>query len=253
MKALSHSGHDVAQLLERWEQLIQREGWCRTLLLKEGEYPVFAIETNRGSERASGYVSTGVHGDECAPPWALLLWAEANASRLGEIPFTILPCLNPVGIVENTRNTGDGVDLNRNFQNREIPLIRAWQEFLKNRHFETALNLHEDYDATGIYLYEVAKENPRGEDVLLACESLIGRETAETVDGSAFENGLLSHDDNITDVIENDLEGAWPEALYLFLHHATDSYTFETPSEFALEQRIEAHIRCLETVFPLRE
>lgn len=193
----------------------------------------------------AAYLSAGVHGDECAPTWALLQWAEENSQRLSGRAITILPCLNPVGLEENTRFDGDGIDLNRHFQNREIPVIAAWQEYLEGRRFDVALHLHEDYDATGIYLYEVARREPRGEGILAACESVIPRETAETVDGSAFENGLLRQDRDLDEVIENDLEGGWPEALYVYLQHETDSYTFETPSEEGLEKRIEAHRRCL--------
>lgn len=258
MTSLGHSGHDIERLLERWDTLSKKRGWARTQLGEENGKPIWAFETRAqetGSLESSSlensrqaYLSAGVHGDECAPVWALLQWAEAGGTEMGA-NLVLVPCFNPVGIIENTRINGEGIDLNRHFQNRELDLIRTWQDYLEGRRFEVALNLHEDYDAGGIYLYEVARENPRGEAILAACESLLPRETSETVDGSPFENGLLSHDEDVTDVIENDLEGGWPEALYLYVYHAVNSYTFETPSEFSLDQRIAAHRRCLETLF----
>ena len=243
-----YSRHDVSGLLERWDRLVNERGWKKTLLGEEGGYPIWALETGGAKEFPLSYVSAGVHGDECAPIWALLEWAEGGGMDT-DVSFVVLPCFNPVGIIENTRNNGSGIDLNRHFQNRDLALIREWQDYLTDRRFDVALNLHEDYDALGIYLYEVARESPRGEEILAVCEAIIPREMAETVDGSAFENGLLSHGDDVSDVIENDLEGGWPEALYLYVHHATNSYTFETPSEFGVETRIAAHRRCLETLF----
>ncbi|MDF1852134.1 MAG: M14 family metallocarboxypeptidase [Verrucomicrobiales bacterium] len=249
MKPLPHSGHDIELLLARWDALADKAGWKREQLFAEQEMPIWVFETGDSESPHQTYISAGVHGDECAPIWALLGWAEAGGTEV-DTNFVLIPCFNPVGIVENTRTNGKGVDLNRHFQNREIPLIEAWQDYLGDRRFDVALNLHEDYDAKGIYLYEVARENPVGEEILAACEGVIPRETAEMVDGSAFQNGLLSHDEDVSEVIENDLEGGWPEALYLYVHHVMNSYTFETPSEFDLERRIAAHRRCLETLFP---
>lgn len=249
MSLLSHSGHDVEQLFARWTDLAGGKRWKRTTLFEDQEFPIWVFETGEASSSSHAYVSAGVHGDECAPIWALLNWAESGGTEI-DANLVLVPCFNPVGIRDNTRTNGDGLDLNRHFQNREIPLIESWQDYLEGRRFDVALNLHEDYDAQGIYLYEVARENPNGEQVLTACEELIPREMAETVDGSSFRNGLLSHDEDVSEVIENDLNGGWPEALYLYVHHATNAYTFETPSECALETRIAAHRRCLETLLP---
>jgi len=245
---IRHSGHDFELLLDRWESLVKRRGWAQTVIAEELDYPVIAVEVGAGREEASSlYLSAGVHGDECAPVWGLLQWAEHWSEREGsDLSLTIFPCLNPVGLLENSRKTEAGIDLNRHFQDRELPLIRAWQDYLAGRRYRMGLNLHEDYDATGIYLYEVARQEPRGEAILAACEGIIPRETAETVDGSQFENGLLRHERDIGEVIRNDLAGGWPEALYLYLHHVMNSYTFETPSEWSLETRVAAHVRCLE-------
>lgn len=251
MSALLHSGHDYEILKSRWAALCKRNGWKVTELSEEGGYPVLAIENPAASEEASGglYISAGVHGDECAPVWGLLQWAEesGNAEIVDNRPLVILPCLNPFGLVENTRLDSRGDDLNRNFQNTDIPLIKAWQQFLNGRRFDTGLNLHEDFDASGIYLYEVTRRESLGETLLAACEDIIPRETADSVDGSTLANGLLNRTDNIEQVVEEDLDG-WPETIWLHLHHATDSFTFETPSEMELSRRIKTHRRFVEAV-----
>lgn len=247
------SGHDVGFLLDHWEELIAKRGWKKTLIHNAGDWPVFAVENGPAEAGEVGgiYVSAGVHGDECAPPWALLEWAESHAKELGQFPFLIFPCLNPQGIAENTRVDGGGIDLNRNFQNAEIPIIAAWQNFLAERKFRVAVNLHEDYDATGTYLYELARSHSIGHRLLSACEKWIARETVAEVDGSEFDNGLLCRevDENVLrQVVEEDLEGGWPEAIWLYLDHTEDSFTFETPSELELSRRIAAHREFLDEI-----
>ena len=250
---MDYSGHDVERLLASWVCFAEKKGWHRHDLGSAGNFPVFALLNDAAESGREGglYLSTGVHGDECAPPWALLRWAESDPTILTEVPIFAIPCFNPLGLLENTRRDEAGVDLNRNFQNPELPLIAKWQEFLVGRRFRMSLHLHEDYDATGIYLYEIARKGSLGDSFLSACEELIPRETYASVDGSELENGLLHHNpeaDDLHRIVEEDLDGGMPEAIYLYLHHTQNSFTFETPSEFDLTRRIAAHQRFLETV-----
>ena len=70
------------------------------------------------------------------------------------------------------------------------------------------------------------------------------------VDGSEFANGLLrrkASEEEMRRVVDQDLDG-WPEAIYLYLERAKDSFTFETPSEMDLDKRIATHRRFLEAV-----
>lgn len=252
MATRGHSGHDYGQLKARWEDLANRAGWRLTILSEESGYPVIALENAAAVEKVGGgcYLSAGVHGDECAPVWGLLDWAEERFSELDKTPVVIFPCLNPYGLIENTRRDGNGIDLNRRFQDKSVPLIAAWQRFLEGRCFDVAVNLHEDFDAGGIYLYELARSESPGHRLLAACEDLIPRETAAVVDGSDFENGLLrraASEEEMRRVVDEDLDG-WPEAIYLYLERAKDSFTFETPSEMDLDKRIATHRRFLEAV-----
>lgn len=241
--AFSHSGHDYGELLSRWEALATRAGWKLSILCEEGGFPVIAIENDEAlaGEPDGIYLSAGVHGDECAPVWGLLHWAESDPAILRTRPVVIFPCLNPYGLVENTRRDHRGSDLNRCFENLECPLVHAWTAFLDGRRFALSLNLHEDYDAGGIYLYELARDESRGDELLTACESIIPREMAGTVDGSDFHHGLLTRSGDLEKVVEEDLGGGYPEAILLFLRYCRDSYTFETPSEHDLARRVRAH------------
>ncbi len=245
---MKHSGHDVEHLLERWQSLSDRHGWKVSTLLEVGDLPVIAIE-NSGSEGAPIYLSAGVHGDECAPVWGLLQWVEnANATEL-QRPMLIFPCLNPHGVIENTRRDQHGVDLNRSFHLDSVPVVREWKKFLGDRKFDLALNLHEDYDSTGIYLYELATNESLGHRLLDRCETLIPRERSPEVEGRAFDNGLMvAAAEDVRELLKSDLEDEWPEAIYLCLKHGAHSMTFETPSEMELTSRIATQRRFIESV-----
>ncbi len=73
----------------------------------------------------------GVHGDE---PEGVLL-AEATLSWLleeykGELPWLLIPCLNPDGFALGTRGNGRGVDLNRNYPSR------GWSQEAQSKRYD---------------------------------------------------------------------------------------------------------------------
>lgn len=248
-----HGAHDVGTLLERWRGLARSCDLSVHSLAERPELPVVAYGTAAYDPSAAWggsdnvYICAGVHGDEPAGAWGLLEWAEANAARLRDLPAVIVPCLNPWGLLHNRRHDEEGRDLNRLFHREDIPVIRGWRDLVGETGFRLALHLHEDYDARGVYLYELSRiEEPIGERSLAAVETVIPREPRPEVDGSPFVNGLLRRGDDLRRVVEEDLGGGYPEAIWVFLKHAEAALTFETPSEFSLWRRVRAQHRFLD-------
>jgi murein peptide amidase A len=117
------------------------------------------------------------------------------------------------------------------------PLIAGWRQFIEDYRFPVAATLHEDYDANGIYLYEL---NPRvghsyGEPLLQKCEQIILREWRDVIEGRRAKNAIVRRTRGVPK-----LEGM-PEAVTLFAEQGCATLTFETPSEFGLFDRVRAH------------
>ena len=233
-----HDAHDVDELTRRWFDVASAIGWDMAPFAREGEAAVYAL-SSPGWDGVQGdiYFCAGVHGDEPAPVWGLLEWAESNREALKKRSGLIFPCFNPRGLVENTRNDGMGRDLNRIFHEANEPVIREWREFVGKARFKLALTLHEDYDARGCYIYEIFRPGPfLAEDVLDAMEPHIGRDCRKEIDGRGAENGVLR-----AEIEPSDFDGfGFPEAVYLHFHHADHTLTIETPSEFSLYRRVRA-------------
>ncbi|MCC7373840.1 MAG: M14 family metallocarboxypeptidase [Verrucomicrobiales bacterium] len=182
------------------------------------------------------YVSTGIHGDEPAGPLA--------ARRLVETdPFPphayvwLCPCLNPSGFPRNTRESAEGIDLNRDYRHLQSPEIQSHVAWLqKQPMFDVALCLHEDWEAAGFYVYEL---NPAGHASLAptmieAVRDVCPIDLSPEIDGRTADRGIICPN------IDPASRPEWPEALYLIQHKTRLSYTLESPSDYELTVRVTA-------------
>jgi hypothetical protein len=234
-----HRSHDAAHVLQRWRAVARAAGLVMESIAEAGGYPVVALRNRRSVEGAGLYLSTGIHGDEPGAVFGLLEWAEANAERLRTIPVVIFPCVNPWGLVNNLRTDPAGRDLNRAFDRTCGEPICAMLDFIAGREFAMAASLHEDYDANGIYVYELGRRGESfGERLLEGVEKILPRHRG-SVDGRRIQNGVMRRTTGLEKIAKM-IEGM-PEAIYLHFHHARTALTFETPSEFSLYERVRAH------------
>lgn len=239
-----HRAHDYAHLLDRWRKVARALRVPLHAFAEAGGYDVVALSTPALGSGPALYLSAGIHGDEAGSTEGLIAWAEKLGPSLAGIPALILPCLNPWGLVNNLRLNENGVDLNRVFDHAEIPVIAGLVNLLAGHRFEVALMLHEDYDGQGVYLYEGWRRGDCwGERILRSVSRVIPIDPRPRIDLVRPRQGLVRrrYDAKIHAKL-----GGLPEAIHLQRHHAKRTVTFETPSEFALERRIAAHVRCLE-------
>lgn len=241
---------DYRLLMERWLTLVNRIPSLDLSVYGEAEgYPLIVVRSERHDpEVPSVYLSAGIHGDEPAAVEGLIRWAETSLGKLASWNWMIFPCLNPWGLERNIRFDAENRDLNRFYDSKKVLQIVAQRALMKGHRFDLAVTLHEDYDARGFYLYEVAAKRPHwGESLCAELISVLDADPRRKIDGHSARNGLIRRR------IHPDLMKGHPEAFLLHFQHAARTFTLETPSEDSLGSRVRLQERFLaETVKKLK-
>lgn len=240
---MSPRAHDYRYLIERWRAVARKTGVpLRRLATADGG---FYLRTPALAATGGIYFSAGIHGDEPASTEALVTWAERLGKKLRDVPALLLPCLNPWGLVQNIRLDAQGVDLNRSFHRTDLPVIAAVKRVVVGHQFAAAMMLHEDYDGQGIYLYESQRMQPYwGESLLAVARRHLPIDPRERIDGRKAVKGIHRRRFDR----KRFAQIGYPEAVWLHLECAERTFTVETPSEFALERRVEAHVAVVEEI-----
>ena len=229
---------DYAEVTERLKRLdvpIERIGIAHN-------YPIYQIHLAPIIDTPKHVLITGgMHGDEPAGVEAVLQFLERdNTALLNKFSFLIIPCINPYGYVHNTRETLDGIDINRAFETEDVAEVTIIKKALDKTQFSLAIDFHEDYDATGFYLYEGKRD-----------EKYIGPKLAV----AAKVIGPIDPDDpgeDAPDLAEGVYKvatswGTQGLAPYLLHFHSEHVIISETPTVWQLEQRVALHLTILDT------
>jgi len=185
------------------------------------------------------YLSAGIHGDEPAGPLALLkLVREGLFGPDGH--WMLCPALNPTGLAAGTRENADGEDLNRDYWARKNPEVSSHVAWLRSQGVpDLFISLHEDWETSGFYFYEIncCQDRPeRARSILEAVAPWFPPEPSSCIDDHDVRDpGWIYH------VPEADMPESWPEAIFLAKLGCQVSFTFETPSSAALASRVAAH------------
>lgn len=239
---------DPADLLARFSAAGPKHGFRVETYGQIDRFPLLALTKRTPGPKPRFYLSGASHGDEPAGPAALLQLLE-NGFFDDRAFWFLCPVLNPVGLSLGTRENGQGVDLNRDYRaptkSVEVAAHIAW---LRNQpNFDLTLCLHEDWETSGFYLYEL---NPRhipsmAEPIVAAVSKVCPIELAELIDTRPAKDGIIGPN---LDPQEREL---WPEAIYLRVNHTSLGFTTETPSARPLAQRVAAQCAAVETAIAL--
>ena len=209
-------------------------------------YPIHQIRLASSADTPRHILITGgMHGDEPAGVEAVLQFLERNNSTLlKKFSFLVIPCINPYGYVHNTRETLGNIDINRAFETGDIAEVAIIKKALGQNQFSLAIDFHEDYDATGFYLYEGKRD-----------EKYIGPDLAT----AAKAIGPMDPDDPDEDAPDL-AEGVYKVATswgtqgltpYLLHFHSEHVIISETPTVWPLEQRAALHLTILDTALKI--
>ncbi|CAM2790853.1 M14 family metallopeptidase [Rariglobus hedericola] len=238
MNAVKACPLDPLSFVKRFEAAALAHGFRQEPLATIAGVPLSAYTKQTAGNGTRIYLSSGIHGDEPAAPEALLQMLESGLFDERATWF-LCPLLNPTGYIRGTRENEASIDLNRDYRDTlsiEISAHIGWLQ--KQPRFDVTFCLHEDWETTGFYLYEL---NPDSRHTLADAMIEAARhqgpiESAPLIDGrESIAPGIIRPD---TDPL---LRDKWPEAIYLFEHHSRLGYTLETPSVTPMAQRIATH------------
>jgi murein peptide amidase A len=242
----THRVHNYLRLAKRWKALARRARLRCTVFENVDEFELLCIRSPALQEKNGIYLSAGIHGDEPASAEGLCLWAELSATALHDLPLIIFPCLNPWGLVRNLRLDSQGRDLNRCYHLDEPAQIRAQKALIAPYSFRLGMCLHEDYDAQGVYVYEIRKHHRLfGPELLAAAGFYVPVDLRKTIEGRRASQGWIARRLNFV---------RFPfraEAMYLAENHSERNITFETPSEYDLPARIHAQVVAIQKAVEL--
>ena len=206
------------------------------------DYPIHQIRLASSAHTSQRVLITGgMHGDEPAGVEAVLQFlARDNTALLKNFSFLVIPCINPYGYVHNTRETLDGIDINRAFETEDVPEVAIVKKVLGKTQFSLAIDFHEDYDATGFYLYEGKRDGKYIGPKLAAAAKAIGPIDPEDPgeDAPDLAEGVY------------EVATAWGTqglAPYLLHFHSEHVIISETPTVWQLGQRAALHLAILDT------
>ena len=234
---------DPRALAERFEIAGRAAGFRSERFGEIEGYPLVALTKRTPGPRPRIYLSAGIHGDEPAPPLALLELIERGVFDERAVWF-LCPLLNPIGFTLGTRENAAAVDLNRDYKDLRSSEIAAHVAWLRGQpNFDLVLCMHEDWESTGYYLYEL---NPLDRPSL-ALPMIEAAGAVCPIDQNKIIDGREVSAPGIIRPVNDPLQReTWPEAIYLRAHHTTLTYTLESPSAFSLPQRIAAHCAAIE-------
>lgn len=233
---------DPVEFIPRFDAAARKAGFKAQTYGEINGHALNAYARRTPGIRPRIYVSSGMHGDEPAPPLALLrLMAEGFFDD--RCTWFVCPLLNPTGFSLRTRENFGRVDLNRDYKSLLAAEVLAHVAWLRLQpRFDLVICVHEDWEAQGFYLYELnlASHASLAPAMIAAARAHGPIESAAVIDGRpSAEPGI------IRPVSDPALRESWPEALYLAYQHSTLNYTLETASAQPLDQRIATHCAVL--------
>ena len=153
--------------------------------------------TQRMKRRIKVGIFAGIHGDEPEAVLGLVDLVRALNARpeVGrDYRLFIYPMCNPSGLVDCTRCSRSGADLNREFwQNSAEPEVGLLEAEIRRQEFEGIISLHTDDTSDGVYgfAHYGAETDDLLHDALETAHHAIARCRSTQIDGFAANNAIV--------------------------------------------------------------
>lgn len=246
----------LADMRRRLEHAAHRHWTYEVEQHEEGGCPFYRIHVpTRGRKLYTIMIASGIHGDEPAGVEAVLRMLEDQAVP-ANVALEVFPCMNPEGYQAGTRENGAGRDLNREFCVAEPAWpIDRFMAMAGSRRWDLYLDLHEDVDTEGFYMYELEEDEPCLARAIVEGVERAGfpLEPAPHLDEVLTRDGLKFSDrpaePGLSIQRRRDLpKEATAQAIYMATR-ADRVLTFETPGRAPFERRVAMHQVALRALF----
>jgi hypothetical protein len=231
-------------IVRRVEALSRPHVHRRVMGEAEG-YPVFCVTLSGAADLPTVLIIGGTHGDEPAGVEAALAFLSRDPGPWAEsLRFEVIPCFNPYGYVHNTRHNRQDVDINWSFLRDDVPEVEVLRGLIEGRRFEAAVDLHEDWESPGYYLYELRRGAALiGPDLVRRVSAVCPVNTNPCIEGAEARAGVVYPD--LDAEVARRGEGI---PIALFNRYTDHLLTSETPTGEAMERRVQAHLVALGAV-----
>lgn len=205
-------------------------------------YSVFSATINPSATESSIWVNAGTHGDEPASVESALTFLETSASK---IPATtriiVTPCLNPTGYIADQRENADGVDINWAFKRDDVSEVTIIKSIICDKRFSAIIDLHEDWESSGYYLYEQVRNRPSlGNAIIDSVREVCPVNDETIIEGEIADRGVIHPSMKLPKRKEG--EGVPVE---VFLRATDHQITSESPKGRPVSDRVNAHLAAI--------
>lgn len=235
-------------------------------------YPLCSIRyISKQSNSPLVYVSAGIHGDEPAGVECAIRLIEQLSDNqqykywdflIDTYNWVISPCDNPYGYERDIRENSIGLDLNRMFKTPEQTketefIVESIRRIPQQKHISSlagskrlaitlALDLHEDMDSAGFYLWERRRSHhtPIGDAIVDKVNTVCSINRSYSIEGHNNDNGVITLLDQIT-------SKGWTRGRYLAEHENTPCLILETPTRLDWDTRIKAHMVAIQAAIDM--
>lgn len=178
---------------------------------------------------------------------------ERSGSLDARFGYDIWCCINPSGYEVGTRQNPHGIDINRSFGKHSSAEAEIIASTIDASSYELVLDLHEDFEAEGFYLYEHAsgKSASLGSGVVAAVgEAGYPLQALDDTFDLGYSNGNVRslcrlEQGRVTPNVQFDLEyfqEAMPLGVFMMGSGKTPRcLTFESPRSAPLPARLGMH------------
>lgn len=242
---------DFGEVRQRAEVSAHRLG---TRLREIGEvdgYPILGLSFGAG---VPVWIDAGIHGEEPGSVAGILSFLEGPAASFADrIAFDVYPCLNPFGYERHFRLNAREDDPNRQLKKPDDPLRRVLDREAGEKWYGLSLDLHEDSDFYGAYIYGRLNDGPSFAPAMRDAMAGVGPVAARSETPPTWD-GLVRFDDDegIEDPrAEMMTWEMWPIAMWLYGLHSSRQFTVETPGHQPIDLRAAMQVAAVSTALDM--